>query len=162
MPWKVQVSKGSGALIDRLVYDSVDPDNGNILKVSQDYQSTSYVWGYNKTLPIAKIDGVAPTTALVNAAVTASNGTSEQAVIDALEALRAGSPNSAVTTLTHKPGWGVTTVTDPTGYRLFYDYDEFLRLKAIKDKAANGTFNILSANQYNYKAVLNLFTQVFP
>jgi YD repeat-containing protein len=41
----------------------------------------------------------------------------------------------------------VTSITDPKGDKITYEYDEFNRLKQVKDK--NG--NILSENQYNYK-----------
>jgi len=55
--------------------------------------------------------------------------------------------NAMITTFTYDPLIGVTSVTDPKGYAMYYEYDEFNRLKHVKD-AAN---HILSENQYHYK-----------
>jgi YD repeat-containing protein len=64
-----------------------------------------------------------------------------------LQKLRDDFPNAQVTTYTYDPLIGVTSITDPKGYTIYYEYDEFNRLKQVKD--ADG--NILSNNQYNYK-----------
>jgi len=52
-----------------------------------------------------------------------------------------------VTTYTYDPLIGVTSVTDPRGYTMYYEYDEFQRLEFVKDEDGN----IYSENQYNYK-----------
>jgi len=39
-----------------------------------------------------------------------------------------------ITTFTHKPLIGVSTITDPKGDRITYTYDTFNRLKEVKDK----------------------------
>ena len=52
-----------------------------------------------------------------------------------------------ITTYTHKPLIGVSTVTDPKGDEQSYHYDSFNRLQYVKDKEGN----ILSENQYHYK-----------
>ena len=55
--------------------------------------------------------------------------------------------NAMVTTYTYDPLIGVTSMTDPKGYTIYYEYDEFNRLKQVKD--AEG--KILSKNEYHYK-----------
>lgn len=64
-----------------------------------------------------------------------------------LNGLRASLPGAMVTTYTHDPMIGVTSMTDPKGYTVYYEYDVFDRLKQVKD--ADG--KILSENQYHYK-----------
>ena len=112
----------------------------------------SYIYGYNNTQPVAKIENIAyaniPTN-LTTAIQNASNGTDEQALINALAALRTAPAlvNAMITTLTYKPLIGVSTVTDPKGDTQSYQYDSFNRLQFVKDR--NG--NILSENEYHYK-----------
>ena len=51
-----------------------------------------------------------------------------------------------VTTYTYDPLIGITSMTNPKGYTISYEYDEFNRLKHVKDQ--NG--NLLSKNEYKY------------
>jgi len=80
--------------------------------------------------------------------VIAYNG-KEGKLREALQDLRSARAlsNTQVTTYTYDPLIGVTSMTDPKGYTIYYEYDELNRLKQVKD--ADG--NILSNNQYNYK-----------
>jgi hypothetical protein len=55
--------------------------------------------------------------------------------------------NSQMSSFTYATGIGVTSVTDPNNSSIFYEYDEFNRLKLIKDDLGK----ILKTYQYNYK-----------
>ena len=52
-----------------------------------------------------------------------------------------------ITTFIYKTLIGVSSITDPKGDTVYYEYDDLNRLKFIKD--AQG--NLLSENQYKYK-----------
>jgi YD repeat-containing protein len=171
LPSKVKVLKGEltdeSFLEDRILYHDYDA-YGNPLEVSKaDGTHIVYIWGYNQTQPIAKIENatyaqvssrVANLQTLSNSDddrtidILNSNGTitkvgKEGDLREALRNLRINFKNSLVTTYTYDPLIGVTSVTDPRGDTVYYDYDPFNRLKHVKDKDGN----ILSQNQYNYK-----------
>ncbi|WP_146109772.1 RHS repeat domain-containing protein [Jejuia pallidilutea] len=132
---------------------------GNITQVSQtNAPPVSYVWGYNKIYPVAKLENIEYSdiennTTLYNYLDQLDSYTliddSNRATLKTLnENIRNSTPiNSMVTTYTYDPLIGVTSITDAKGYTTYYEYDGFNRLKQVKD--AEG--NILSENQYNYK-----------
>ena len=163
----IKTSKGSNPFETRILYHDYDA-YGNPLEVSKaDGTHIVYIWGYNQTQPIAKIENatyaqvssrVANLQTLSNADddrtvdILNSNGTitkvgKEGDLREALRNLRINFKNSLVTTYTYDPLIGVTSVTDPRGNTVYYDYDPFNRLKHVKDKDGN----ILSKNEYNYK-----------
>ena len=164
LPKNILTSKGGNSLEDRITFHDYDAF-GNPLEVSKtDGARIIYVWGYNDTQPIAKIenasyDGMSPELlSVIDIAKTASNndddhcrevGCKEENLRNALENLRSHSDlsGSMVTTYTYDPLIGVTSITDARGQTIYYDYDGFNRLKQVKDQDGN----ILSKNDYNYK-----------
>lgn len=110
---------------------------------------TTIIWGYNETQPIAKIENAtyAEVTSQVANLQTLSDIGAEANLILALTSLRNSLPNSMVTTYTYKPLIGLSTITDPKGETIYYNYDSFGRLQNVKDKDGN----ILSENEYHYK-----------
>ena len=150
LPFYVQASKGTEALENRLWYNNYD-EFSNPLEVFQEQgMQTSYIWGYNKTQVIAKIENIGYANinaGLITAAQNASNTAGATGLEAALTSLRNSLPTAMVTTYTYKPMVGVSTVTDPKGDKVSYIYDAFGRLSSVKDK--NGY--ILSLNNYNYR-----------
>ncbi len=164
LPKSIKKLKHGGEFETLLRYYDYD-EKGNLLEVSkEDGVSVVYVWGYNKEYPIAKIENP-PFTYVkdklntitlsqqnsINAVVLASNldtdsGT-EDSLRDSLNSLRSIFPNAMVSTYTYDPLIGVTSITDPKGYTIFYHYDEFNRLKEVKDAADN----IVTDYEYHYK-----------
>ncbi|WP_281335996.1 RHS repeat domain-containing protein [Flavobacterium eburneipallidum] len=150
-PEIIQTAKGSGNLENRIIYNVLDNTNGNPNELQMiDGTVIVYIWGYNKTQPVAKIENTSYSSinpSLINAVETASVTGTETNLLDALTNLRSSLPNAMVTTYTYKPLIGVSTITDSKGDTVTYNYDAFGRLQNVKDKDGN----ILSENEYHYK-----------
>ncbi|WP_170835765.1 RHS repeat domain-containing protein [Chryseobacterium wanjuense] len=139
-------------VINYTLYDN----KGNLLEYTDGQNiPTTIVWGYNQTLPIAKIVGAFYSSIsqflqdIINKSNLDTDTTSEQTLIDALDELRKKPEmsNYQITTYTHNPLVGVTSITPPSGIRETYIYDSSNRLKQVID--SNG--KILKENEYNYK-----------
>jgi hypothetical protein len=162
LPKSIQSATGTNSLEDRVIYHSYD-DKGNIEVVSKkDGTSIVYIWGYQKSLPIAKIENAtyselvfalsqAPYSTTVESMQNYSdwdiNEISEGALRDKLELIRQALSKAMVTTYTYDPLIGVTSITNPRGETLYYEYDDFNRLEYVKDSSGN----VLSKNEYHFK-----------
>lgn len=137
-----------------VIYDKYD-EKGNVIQyTTKEGIPTTIIWGYNQTLPIAKIEGVtySQVESLITAIVSASNDdaldpSKEGLLVIALNTFRSNLPNYQVITYTYDPLTGVTSITPPSGIREVYKYDSASRLESIKD--ING--KLLKEYQYNYK-----------
>ncbi|KAA1243239.1 RHS repeat domain-containing protein [Aquimarina sp. RZ0] len=150
LPENIRSLKNGSSNVYETRLDFMEYDNyGNILEVSQTGGAiTSYVWGYNKEYPIAKIENA--TYQDIAEALEISVATLKTYGEDnfsQLNQLRTSLPNAMITTYTYDPLIGITSMTDPRGYTMTYHYDDFNRLEYVKD--AEG--NLVSENQYNYK-----------
>tara|TARA_R110002124_G_scaffold17532_3_gene73515 strand:+ start:392459 stop:395656 length:3198 start_codon:yes stop_codon:yes gene_type:complete len=160
LPSKVEVSKGSNALEERMEYHSYDA-YGNLTEVFYpDGMHHIYIWGYKGQHVLAEIKNASydnMSTALkntINAIIADSdvedNQTNEEEDLrDDLNALRNQShfANSQISVYTYDPGIGVTSMTDVRGYTTFYYYDQHNRLTHATDEDGN----VLSHNQYNLR-----------
>lgn len=145
-------------------YDLYD-DAGNLVQyTATPDEATSgapvtVIWGYNKTMPIAKIQGARLSdipqnliTAIVNAsnedadAPASAAPAKETALLAQLESFKNDPALSAftVTAYTYDPMVGVTHVLPANGIREIYVYDSFGRLEKVKD--ANG----ITLKEYGY------------
>lgn len=147
------VTKNSGQQSSeiRATFNSFDLKNGNILESQKkDGIPVSYIWGYNKTLLVAKIENAkydAISSSIISAIQFASNSGTKQELLQEFSNLRNSLPNAMITSYTHDPLIGISSITDPGGQTLYYDYDGFNRLEYIKDAEEK----VLSKNEYNYK-----------
>ncbi|MDY8137072.1 hypothetical protein [Aquimarina sp. 2201CG5-10] len=165
LPINIQSSKGDQVLENRITYHKYD-NKGNPLEVSKvDGTHIVYIWGYNKTSPIAQIENVTYNEVdqwlldsygkNIEDLQTLSDLDNDTASEDTLrvwlnnlrEAVYSQKEGTLVTTYTYDPLIGLTSVTDPREETMYYTYDNFNRLEYIKD--AQG--NILSKNKYHYK-----------
>ena len=112
---------------------------------------TAYLWGYNGKFPVAKVIGSThgSISAFVNTSIL-QNPASDQQLRTELNKIRTGLANTSaqVTTYTYDPLVGMTSQTDPNGQTIYYQYDDFNRLKLIKDQAGD----IIQQYSYNYKS----------
>lgn len=152
LPQNILVSKATNTLESRIQYLRYD-EYSNPLEVKQENGiHIVYLWGYHNAYPVAKIENMEYSlipSSLITAIQTASNNNNESALLTALTNLRNHSAltNAMVTTYTYKPLVGVTTITDPRGYKTTYQYDNFGRLKFVRDTDGN----ILEEHQYHYR-----------
>ncbi len=128
-------------------YTKIDNTNGNPLELKKENGVyVSYIWGYNKTRIIAKIEN-ATNSQIITALGISNLNTLSEANLTAINGLRNILVNAMVTTYTYIPLIGISTVTDPIGDTTTYNYDEFNRLKAVYNKDGQ----MISENQYHYK-----------
>lgn len=116
---------------------------GNLIQyTTKDGVPVSIVWGYNSSLPIAKIEGAqyGDISTYIQNIITLSDEdavqpSKEQALLDAEDNLRKNTNllNYPITTYTHDPLVGVTSVTPSSGIREYYKYDTANRLEKIID-----------------------------
>jgi len=150
-------------MVKKIEYDLFDARGKPIQYQTEDGVYHSIIWGYNKSYPIAQIDGVSYNNA--NSLFTSSAGltfsyvasksdidineTSEQTLRNLLFLLRNSitTENISVKCATYDPLIGLTSVIDSRGKVTYYQYDNFNRLKSIKDHDGN----IIEQMEYNYK-----------
>ncbi len=162
LPNDLEASKGTSILEKRLIFNSYNK-KGNVVEASKNNGAkVYYVWGYNETKPIAKIEGYISMTSsqkgLIDTAIQASNNDndrtygsigSEGNLRSKLNQLRGSfdTMGAQVTSYTYDDLIGITSITDPRGRTVYYNYDDFNRLQFVKD-ADN---NVITQYCYNYK-----------
>jgi YD repeat-containing protein len=132
-----------------IIFNSYD-NYGNLTQQQKANDvSKAYVWGYNKTYPVAEIvdaDFATAQSYVTQSVLDAATGNGDDAAIRShLNNLR-NIPNALVTTYTYKPLVGMTSQTDANGRTTYYEYDVFNRLILIRDKDNN----IVKKICYNY------------
>ncbi|WDF60813.1 hypothetical protein PQ462_05485 [Flavobacterium sp. KACC 22758] len=133
-----------------LIYDNYDFKGNPVEFHYENDLHTVIIWGYNKTLPIAKIENAtyAQIAAALGISTSVLNNYNETNLAS-INNLRnnASFTNSMITTYTHIPLVGVSSINDPKGDMMNYNYDNFGKLLSVKD--AEG--KLISENQYHYK-----------
>jgi hypothetical protein len=173
-PSQVEVAKGEEPLESKITYHSYDV-KGNPTEVSKEGDiRISYIWGYGNTVPVIQGQNIGYS-ALNGAVQDAINGwtskpggvTNLETLLDYVEGMStpvqkqawadfiqefsgqgAITANVPITAITYKIGVGMTSQTDSNGIVVYYEYDDFNRLKLVRDHEGN----ILKTNSYHYKA----------
>lgn len=161
-PETIYSKSGSGDIEPRLYIDEYD-NKGNILQVEgTDGIITSYIWGYQQTVPVAKLInatyGSIPS-ANISDIQSKSNldddhckdnttaTCNEKNLRTALHDLRNESSLSQaiITAYTYDPLVGMTSQISPEGILSYYEYDESGKLYQVKDQNRY----VLSQNTYH-------------
>lgn len=132
-------------------YDLITKNLKNVFVENNAPQT--YIWGYNGSLPIAKIDNATQSdiesvlgsrykTGLVSLSQTQNDNLRSNAQMS----------DAMITSFTYDPVVGISSVMDPSGLEAFYNYDKFQRLEAIKDDKGD----IIKGYEYQYKPLAEL------
>lgn len=149
LPADVKIGVLNNLPTSEITFEKYD-NKGNILQyTAKDGIIHSFIWGYNQQYPVAHLVGVenVTATALIDQALLNNPSSSEQQIKNNLNNLFIGLPNTVqITTYTYIPLVGIKSVKDSNGKEMNYEYDNFYRLKLVRDQ--DGI--ILSAQQYHY------------
>lgn len=160
LPKTISTAKGTNSLEPKVQFLKYDLYNNPLEAKLEKGTSVCYIWGYNFSQPIAVIENI--TYSAINAqkiadaqaasdliaATDAQFFSKNLALTTNLEALRTSLPATAMmTAYIYKPLVGVVTMIDARGYKTYYSYDGFGRLKDVKDNEGN----LLGENDYRYK-----------
>lgn len=164
VPKYIKTKKGNETYEQRVNYLAYDTSN-NLIQVQKDKGGViNFRWAYNNSFPVIKAMNTNGNLNTSIATSLPSEYSSLEDLVISLNAifsnvtqqnrwksfnntLRSSLPKAMITTYTYNPLVGVTSITDTKGYTTYYNYDDFNRLKQVKD--ANG--KILSATEYHYK-----------
>lgn len=157
LPTSIQTTNiNDGSTKTAVTFDLYD-EKGNLLQMTSSTGiPTAIVYGYDKTLPIAKIQGAAYAQVLpyIQAIVDASNAdaaepANEPALLMALDNFRKNTAlkDFIISTNTYDPLIGMSTITSSNGIREIYIYNADNKLLKITDR--NG--KVLKEYKYNYK-----------
>jgi YD repeat-containing protein len=121
---------------------------GNVLEyTNKNSIENSVLWGYKRTYPVALIKGTNYAQVISSLSVSESalqNLTNAQ-LESAVNNLR--NTRTQITSYLYKPLTGVIGVTDTKGLTTSYEYDNFQRLKDVKDKDGK----VIKHTDYHYQ-----------
>lgn len=151
-----QSTSGVGGIVSNVVYSDFDNLFNPIYIIQNQSAKTVLLWSYGGSYLVAKIEN-----ATINEVIDKLGDDFVRVILpfqaemstnclSKINSLRSTLPNALVTTYTHIPLVGVTSVTDPRGMTYYYDYDKSSMLKRefIINKGVEET---LYMYDYNYK-----------
>lgn len=150
MPSSVETKLKDGASFTEVSFQKYDT-KGNIRQYTgKDGIVHTFIWGYNNQYPVAHIIGADYESVkdFVNETLLNNSSTTSLQITNELNSFRTAISNMKlqVTTYTYIPLIGLETITDINGKKMTYEYDNFYRLKSVRDNDGN----ILSAQEYQY------------
>ena len=146
---KVTMFKNQNENITYLINDYDDFNNILEIQLNEDGLKTSYIYGYEKTLPVAKLENVAYASINQDLITQIQNTTNEDELLSLFNTLRNNHPQGLITTYIHIPLVGISKVIDPNGKVINYYYDEFNRLSRVTDSENNPVTDY----EYHYKTL---------
>lgn len=138
--------------------DQYDSTGNTTQYTTADGNTIGTIWGYNNTLPIAKIEGKdtaylmgmlgTDITSLKNASNNDISKDAENVFLEKLNTFqkRQDYMDVSITTYTHDPLIGVTNITPPSGNRMSYIYNTANQLEKVLDVNTQ----LVKEYKYNY------------
>lgn len=145
-PSLIQAKTGTNSYENRIAFNQYDSIGNPIYLTKDSITNIVYLWGYNKTYPVTKIEGATLDQVKLAMGGSIPNLGNSGLSTSQITNLKSQLPNAMVTTYTYFPLIGMATVTDPKGVTTSYTYDTFSRLKDI----LNDDGNILNDYKYHY------------
>lgn len=144
-------------VISKVTYDLYDA-HGRVLQYTDETGiPTSLIWGYNKSQPIARIQGATYNQIEANVSLDTLRDASDADVDTASENILIGLLDDLrktpalkdhyITTYTYDPLVGITSLTGPDGLREYYQYNAQNKL----EKVSNADGKVLEEYQYHFK-----------
>lgn len=161
-----KINTANEAYENDIIYGEYD-NKGNLLEyTTKSGTPTTIIYGYNRTLPIAKIHGISYNSLMTEMGLSGNlgnyelleicqksnddadlvQGSDETDFITSLDNFRKQMHNYQVTTYTYDPSVGVRSITSPNGIRETFDYDSASRVKSVNDMEGK----ILKEYNYNF------------
>jgi hypothetical protein len=136
---KIDHAVGTNNYESRINFDRYDA-KGNVLQMSKSSDlPTSFIWGYNRSLPIAKVTNA--TYSQIEAALTAqdlidlgNNSLTSSQIKSKLSTLFTALPKAQISIYTYEPLAGNTSVVDENGIEKKFEYDDLKRLIGFIDQ----------------------------
>ncbi len=134
-----------------VIVDRVDKHNNVIEFHNAGGVHTVFLYGYDYSLPIAKIENaryeeVEQALSELGYSIDQLQGMGEEELISLFNRLRAKLFYSQITSYTYNPLLGVSSITNQNGYTTYYEYDGFGRLITVKDEKGN----IIKSYKYHF------------
>jgi len=128
-------------------YFDLYDDSGNLIQEHrQDGTYNSFIYGYMGKYLVAEIQNLKYDLISKTLIDKIKNETNNVKLEEHLIELRSNHANSLIITKTYFPYIGVRSETSTNGVSTYYEYDDFNRLKAIKDQDGN----LIESFEYKY------------
>lgn len=141
------------------LYQCVLSDNRGlpINIIDENALSTIFLWDKHRLMPIAEIRNTSVEEIKAVLGYEIETAYRDDGLENKLISIRSLLPHALITTYTYRPETGVTSIKDPSGKIIYYDYDNQDRLATVKDFFGNPLMKYFY-NTYSGASTGNLST----
>ncbi|WP_334126101.1 hypothetical protein [Empedobacter brevis] len=157
LPQFVYINKGNNPInitnttTDKEIsFDAYDT-YGNLTQYTVKDVTTSVIWGYKGTYPVAKIEGAKISDISATDIKAIEDAADNATLVTKLKSLISTTSAAMVTSYVYEPLKGVQQMINPNGTSIYYNYDAYGRLLNVMKEDVNGVKTTVKSNEYNYK-----------